>query len=70
MEWTIATITCTVISRVIYGFRAEVREARKLGQYMLEDKIGEGGDGVVYRATSRDAPSTGGDQAAAQGPRE
>jgi serine/threonine-protein kinase len=43
-------IMATLISGVTFHLRRSVARARRLGQYTLLEKIGEGGMGVVYRA--------------------
>lgn len=48
---TIAVASATATSRILFHLRGQVRQVQRLGQYTLEQEIGAGGMGVVYRAS-------------------
>jgi eukaryotic-like serine/threonine-protein kinase len=47
---TLAILLATIESSVLYGLTQKFNAAMQLGQYTLAGKLGEGGNGVVYRA--------------------
>jgi serine/threonine-protein kinase len=52
--WLIIAVTLsTVTSRTIYGLRQQVKAASEIGHYTLEERIGGGGMGEVWRARHR-----------------
>jgi serine/threonine-protein kinase len=49
--WALLTVTAsTIAARIIHGLSQRVRDANEVGQYLLEERIGAGGMGVVYLA--------------------
>ena len=48
--WLFTGAACGTIARVVHRLQSEVQVAKRLGQYELVEKIGEGAMGVVYRA--------------------
>ena len=49
----LCALIAPLISHIITGLGREVRKAREMGSYVLEDRIGAGGMGEVWRANHR-----------------
>jgi serine/threonine-protein kinase len=48
--WLFTGAACGVMARVVHRLQSEVQVAKRLGQYELGEKVGQGGMGIVYRA--------------------